>query len=274
MSGVEHVRVEENVLVARVGDRELRAEVFRPARQEQPAIGILMLPGGGWRNCDRSPLGERYGFALAEDGYVMVAGEYRVTSEAQWPAQIHDVKAGIRWMRANHEYLGIDPSLIVIAGKSAGGHLALLAAGTPNMPEFEGDGGNAGAGSEVAAVVGSSPVSDIAEMARNSDLEPLFGPSPSEELLAAANPMTYIDENYPPSLVFHGTADINVHHSMTEVFCKALERSGVPFDLHMYAGQDHFFDRVPPFRRAVTDAMGLFIGRYVGAKEPAPAANG
>ena len=269
---MKSVKVEENVLVATAGDRELRAEVFRPVRQDGPAIGILMLPGGGWRNCDRSPLGERYGFALAEDGYVMVAGEYRVTSEAMWPAQIHDVKANIRWMRANHENLGIDPSLIVLAGKSAGGHLALLAAGTPHKPEFEGEGGNPGVSSEVAAVVGSSPASDIAEMARVSDLEHLFGPKPSDELLAAANPMTYIDASYPPSLVFHGTADVNVHHSMTQAFCEALEKNGVPFDLHMYAGQDHFFDRVPPFRRAVTDAMGLFITRYVAVPEPAPAA--
>ena len=251
---MSNVKVEENVPVAKGGDRELRAEIFRPARQDGSTIGILMLPGGGWRNCDRSPLGERYGLALAEDGYVMVAGEYRVTSEAAWPAQIHDVKAGIRWMRENHQALGIDPDRIVLAGKSAGGHLALLAAGTPNLPEFEGDGGNDGVSSEVAAVVGSSPASDIVEMARIGDLEPLFGPNPPDEVLAAANPMTYIDENYPPSLVFHGTADNNVHHSMTLAFCEALERCGVPFDLHMYAGQDHFFDRVPPFRRAVTDA--------------------
>ena len=88
----------------------------------------------------------------------MVGAEYRVMSEAPWPAQIQDVKANIRWMRANHEMLGIDPSLIVVAGKSAGGHLALLAAGTPDAPEFEGDGGNSGISSEVTAVIGSSPV--------------------------------------------------------------------------------------------------------------------
>ena len=266
------IKVDENVLVARVGDRELRAEVFRPANQSAPVPGILMLPGGGWRNADRSPLGERYGLALAADGYVMVGAEYRVMSEAPWPAQIQDVKANIRWMRANHEMLGIDPSLIVVAGKSAGGHLALLAAGTPNAPEFEGDGGNPGVSSEVAAVVGSSPVSDISGTARNPDLEPMFGASPSDELIAAANPMTYVNEKYPPVLIFHGTADVNVHHSMTFAFCDALERSGIPFDMHIYAGQNHFFDRVPPFCKAVTDAIGVFISRYVPIPEPVAAA--
>ena len=272
MSEISEIRVDENVLVARVGEKELRAEVFRPASQSEPVPGILMLPGGGWRNADRSPLGERYGLALAADGYVCVAGEYRVMDEAPWPAQIQDVKASIRWMRANHEMLGIDPSLIVVAGKSAGGHLALLAAGTPNMAEFEGDGGNPGTSSEVAGVVGSSPVSDISGMAGRPDLEPLFGANPSDELVAAANPMTYLNENYPPALIFHGTSDPNVDHHMSMAFCDALEKCGVPFDLHLYAGQNHFFDRVPPFRRAVTDAIGLFIGRYVPIPEPVPAA--
>ena len=266
------IKVEENVVVANAGGRELKVEVFRPANPTGPVIGILMLPGGGWRNADRSPLGERYGLALARDGFVCVAGEYRVMDEAPWPAQIQDVKANIRWMRANSENLGIDPTMIVVAGKSAGGHLALLAAGTPNLEEFEGDGGNPGVGTEVAGVVGSSPVSDISALAATPELEPMFGANPSADVIAAANPMSYVDENYPPALIFHGTSDTRVDHTMTTAFCKLLEEKGVPFDLHLYAGQDHFFDRVPPFRQAVTDAIGLFISRYVPVREPVPAA--
>ena len=265
-------KVEENVVVANVGGRDLKADVYRPANPSGPMIGILMLPGGGWRNCDRAPLGERYGLALARDGFVCVAGEYRVMTEAPWPAQIQDVKANIRWMRANSGSLGIDPSLIVVAGKSAGGHLALLAAGTPNLKEFEGDGGNPGVGSEVAGVIGSSPVSDISTAAATPELEPMFGLNPSAAAIAAANPMSYINENYPPALIFHGTSDTRVDHLMTMAFSKALEERGVPFDLHLYAGQDHFFDRVPPFCEAVTDAIGLFISRYVPVRDTVAAA--
>ena len=95
--------------------------------------------------------------------------------------------------------------------------------------------------------------------------------SPSDELIAAANPMTYVNEKYPPALIFHGTADVNVHHSMSFAFCDALEKSGVPFDLHIYAGQNNFFDRVPPFCKAVTDAIGVFISRHVPIPEPVAA---
>lgn len=266
------VKVEENVLVAAVAGRDLKADVYRPANPSGPVIGILMLPGGGWRNCDRSPLGERYGLALARDGFVCVAGEYRVMDEAPWPAQIQDVKANIRWMRANSGSLGIDPSLIVVAGKSAGGHLALLAAGTPNLKEFEGGGGNLGVSSEVAGVIGSSPVCDISGIAATPELEPMFGANPSPEVVAAANPMSYVNGSYPPALIFHGTSDTRVHHSTTMAFCKALEENEVPFDLHLYAGQDHFFDRVPPFCEAVTDAIDLFISRYVPVRETVPVA--
>jgi acetyl esterase/lipase len=191
--------------------------------------------------------------------------------EALWPAQIHDVKTAIRWVRANSESLGIEPSQIVIAGKSSGGQLALLAAGTPNLAEFEGNGGNPGVSTDVAGVVGSAPVSNMTDFAERRDLEPLFGANPSPELLKAISPITYANENYPPTLIFHGTADTRVHHHETVRFFEKLEQAGVPVDLHLYAGQDHFFDREPHFYQAVADAVALFISRCVPLREPVTA---
>ena len=165
------VVVEEGLVIGKGGERELKVDVFRPANQSGSVPGVLFMPGGGWRNCDRAALAERYGYPLAKHGYVCVNGEYRVTDEAPWPAQIHDVKMAIRWVRANSSSLGIDPSRMVIAGKSSGGQLALLAAGTPNQAEFEGDGSNLGVNTEVAGAVGSSPVSETTCLAA-------FTPSP------------------------------------------------------------------------------------------------
>ena len=119
------VTIEENVVIGRGGDRDLLVDIIKPGNLSGPVPGILFLPGGGWRRADRTPLTERYGIGLANHGYVCVVGEYRTMDEAPWPAQIQDVKANIRWMRANAGMLGIDPSLIVVAGKSAGGLLAL-----------------------------------------------------------------------------------------------------------------------------------------------------
>src|SRR5262249_13438740 len=124
------ISMEENVVIHTVAGRALHVDIFRPANTSGPVQGLLFLPGGGWQTANRAPLKERYGMRMAQRGYVCVTGEYRVMDEAPWPAQIQDVKAMIRWMRANSERLGIDPAAIVVGGKSAGGHLALLAAGT------------------------------------------------------------------------------------------------------------------------------------------------
>ncbi len=237
---MSEVRVEENIIVADLGGRELKVDVFRPAHASGSVPGLLFLPGGGWQTADRAPLGERYGVRMAEHGYVFVAGEYRVMAEAPWPAQIQDVKATIRWMRANSDSLGIEPSRIAVAGKSAGGQLALLAAGARQAGEFDGDGGNAAFSSEVAAVVGVSPVSDLREWGLRPALEPLFGQNPAADVLNAASPISYVDQDYPPALLIHGTSDQRVPHAMTMRMFQALEQAGVPVDLHLFAGQDHF----------------------------------
>jgi acetyl esterase/lipase len=260
------IRMEESIVVSRPEGRDLKVDIFHPASASGPVPGLLFLPGGGWRTADRTPLKDRYGVRMAQRGLLCVGGEYRVMDEAPWPAQVQDVKAIIRWMRANSGRLGIDPSLIVVGGKSAGGHLALLAAGTAGVTEFEGEGGAAGVSSEVAAAVAVAPVSDIAEYARTHDMQPLFGHSPSMDDLNSANPPSYVRKDYPPTLLAHGTADQRVPHSMTLRMYQALEGAGVPVDLHLYAGQDHSFDQDPQFCEAIADAIALFIARYVPAQ--------
>jgi acetyl esterase/lipase len=261
-----NVRMEENVVIHTVGGRELKVDIFRPENAPGPVQGLLFLPGGGWQTANRAPLKERYGFRMAQRGYVCVAGEYRVMDEAAWPAPIQDVKATIRWMRANSESLGVDPAAIIVGGKSAGGHLALLAAGTRGLDEFEGDSGNPTVSSEVAAVVGVAPVADLTEWARRPTMVKLFGANPSPEIVEAASPIAHVNRDYPPTLLVHGTADSRVPHAMTIRMYQSLEQAGVPVDLHLYAGQDHFFDQEPQFCDAIADAMAFFIARYVPAR--------
>ena len=261
------VSIEQNVVIGKGGDRDLLVDIIKPSNRSGPVPGILFLPGGGWNTADRTPLTERYGIALANHEYVFVAGEYRVMSEAPWPAQVQDAKASIRWMRANADELGIDPSLIVVAGKSAGGQIALVAAGAQDLMEFEGDGGNSGVSSRVAAVVGVSPVSTVIDRAKSPAFEPMFGKNPTDEFIAAASPVSYANANYPPALFLHGTMDDRVPHATTMTMYQKLEDAGVPVDLHLFAGQDHFFDREAHFAKAVTDAMHLFISRYVPVRE-------
>ncbi len=258
---MSNIRIDENVEVGAVAGRTLHADIFYPDNPLGPVPGLLFLPGGGWRTADRAPLKDRFGLHMAKHGYLFVAGEYRVMDEAPWPAQIQDVKAIIRWMRTHHERLGIDPSAIVIGGKSAGGHLALLAAGAQGIDAFEG-GDDADVSSEVTAVIGVAPVSDLTAWARRPAMEPLFGADPSADVMRAASPIAYASGAYPPTLLIHGTADETVPHAMTMRMYDALEQANVPVDLHLYAGHDHFFDREPRCGEAVANAMAFFMHRY------------
>ena len=96
----------------------------------------------------------------------------------------------------------------------------------------------------------------------------LFGGNPSAEIVEAASPITYANGDYPPTLFVHGTADDRVPHAMTMRMYQALEQAGVPVDLHLYAGQDHFFDQEPQFSAAVAAAMACFMARYVPVRMP------
>lgn len=261
------IRTEMDVTAVSVEGRDLNVDVFHPAGNAN-GVGIVFLPGGGFRTANRAGLHERYAYRMAERGYVFIATEYRVMDEAPWPAQIHDAKALIRWARASSGRLGIDPARIVLGGASAGGNLALLASGTQGNPAYEGGGGNEGVGSDVAAVIAVYPVTDVTGRGNDESREPLYGKNPSPEFLRAASPLYQVSPNNPPTMLVHGTSDTMVHHTMSTRFYDALQEAGVPADLYLYAGQDHIFDREPAFAEAVATHMALFIERYVPATVP------
>ena len=265
------VIVEENVVVPSTDGYELRVDVARPADSSVPAPALLFLPGGGWVTANRELLKGRYGIPMAERGYVCVTGEYRVMEQAIWPAAIQDVKSILRWMRANSDRLGIDPERIALGGKSAGGHLALLAAGTNGLAEFDGDGPNAAFSSRISAVIGVAPASDIREHWRRPPLENYTAADPSDAALTAANPIERVSADFPPTLLIHGTSDDRVPHQMTLRMFAALEQAGVPTDLKLLAGEGHMFDGNPEFSAAIVEAMTLFLGRYVAAPATAEA---
>jgi dipeptidyl aminopeptidase/acylaminoacyl peptidase len=96
----------------------------------------------------------------------------------------------------------------------------------------------------------------------------LFGENPAAEIVKAASPIAHVNGDYPPTLLVHGTADTRVPHAMTMRMYQALEQAGVPVDLYLYAGQDHFFDQEAQFCDAIANAMAFFIARYVPVQQP------
>lgn len=263
------VTIDEGVVIGRGGGRDLKADVFTPPGRPEDAPGVLLVHGGAWRQGDRSQL-RGYGILLGRLGYVCLTCEYRLSGEAQWPAQIHDVKAALRWMRANRARLGLDPAKIAVEGNSAGGHLALMAAGTPNLPAFEGEGGNPGVDTSVAACIAFyAPAELVRGRAAEIDVESeLMGPGASEDAYRAASPLTYARRDFPPTLLMHGSNDELVSDREGLKMYEALSRAGASAELHIYAGQPHAFDAASLFGRQSAAIMDLFLRRYVVEKAP------
>lgn len=272
MSDKGRVKIEEGVAFGMGGGRELLCDVYHPPGDPAAAPAVLLLHGGSWRNGDRSQL-RGYGILLGREGYVCVAPDYRLLGESPWPAQIHDVKAAIRWVRAKADRLGVDPDRIAVEGNSAGGHLALLAAGTPDDPELEGEGGNEGVSTKVAAAIGVYPPVLFTHDAYEEGGLPIRVLSDpdlgSPEMASAASPMHHVDATFPPTLLIHGTADELVPRTASVRMYERLLDAGVPVELHMYAEQRHAFDVQPQFGRQCAAEMLLFLGRYLHDRAPA-----
>ena len=265
----ERVRIDEGLVFGTGGGRELRCDRYTPPGDPEGAPAVLLLHGGAWRSGDRTQL-RGYGIRLGMAGYVCVAAEYRLAAEAPWPAQIEDVKASIRWLRATAREHGVDPERIVAQGNSAGGHLALLAAGTPGLADFEGTGGHPGVPTDVAAAVAIYAPTRLPRVptdlfATPAQLERRADGGEVEEAARLASPVTHVAGDFPPTLLIHGDADEVVPVEASLQLHRALREAGVPVELHVYPEQPHAFDAQPDFGRRCAAEMAFFLDRYVGA---------
>lgn len=207
----------------------------------RPLPLVVFIHGGAWRAGSKDGAWGRLHTLLGDGEYAGAAINYRLTDEATWPAQIHDCKAAIRWLRANAEELGIDPERIAVWGTSAGGHLVAMLGVAGDVPELEGElGPLADVSSEVAAVVNFFGPANLLTMGDHpSTMDHNAADSPESKLIGGklqdhpdkannASPQHWISEGDEPSLIVHGTKDQLVPYPQSVEFEKALEAAGVP----------------------------------------------
>ncbi|MDR3403165.1 MAG: alpha/beta hydrolase [Chthoniobacter sp.] len=224
---------------ARVGDLSLQLDLYIPPAQHGPLI--VYVHGGAWRGGSKTemPLG-----LLIQEGFAVASVDYRLSPQAQFPAQVHDIKAAIRFLRAQQSGLGIDARRIVIAGASAGGHLAALVGVTNGNKELEGNvGTNPGQSSDVQGIIslfGASNLMTILDQStehgrsvRVPALQLLLGGQPTEkpELAKLASPVEHIDAHDPPLLLLHGDADPQMPPEQSKELAAAYEKAGLPVKL-------------------------------------------
>lgn len=206
----------ENVQYAEVDGIALALDIHLPDGAPNPPL-VVFVHGGGWRAGTKAsgvPL------EFVENGYAVASIDFRQSTQAPFPAQIHDIKAAIRFLRANAGAYGYDSSRIAVTGASSGAHLATLAGVTNGHPELEGSvGEHLDASSDVHAIISYFGASDLTTILSQSTpfglsirepaLAQLLGDLPDQvpALAELASPVLHVDAQDPPLLLLHGDRD-------------------------------------------------------------------
>ena len=214
-----------------------KLDIYLPDEGEGPFPVILSIHGGAFMGCDKADLQVLPMLEGLKRGYAVVAVNYRLSWEAIFPALVHDVKAAVRWIRANAARYHFDPERVAAWGGSAGGYLSSMLGTSAGIPELEDLSlGNPDQPSNIQAVVdwfgptdslkmdeqlaagGLAPIEGAEHSGANSPESLLLGAKITEipDRVRAANPATYVRENAPPFLIQHGVSDpvVPVQQSM------------------------------------------------------------
>ena len=231
---------------------------------------LVYVHGGAWRSGSRTDVPVK---ALVERGFALASVDYRLSPEAKFPANMHDLKAAIRFLRAKQGELGIKADRIVVIGSSAGGHLAALVGVTNGHRELEGAvGDHSGHSSDVQGIVSFYGASNLETILAQSTphglsvrvpaLELLLGELPEKNpaLARLASPVTHVDANDPPMLLIHGDQDPQMPVNQSLELQAVYERAGLRVEFINVHGGAHggprfydasMLDRVERFLRSL-----------------------
>jgi acetyl esterase/lipase len=250
------VVVEANLVYGRVGDVDLLLDLAHPTEGAGPRPAIVFIHGGAWAGGSRTDYRSTIERA-ARRGYVAATIDYRLTQvdlktkvgKVPFPAQIHDCKCAIRWLRSVATTYHIDVNRIGVSGGSAGGHLSLLVGLIDPMAGLEGNGGHAEQSSRVQAVVNyCGPTELSAAYADVNDVQVFLNalcggtPESAAEAYRVASPVTYVSMDAPPVLTLHGEKDTIVLVSQARLFDDAMKKAGARHELIVFEGSGHAFE--------------------------------
>lgn len=241
-------KVVRDVEYARVETQSLKLDLHLP-REKSRAPLIVWSHGGAWRSGSKSgmPLG-----ALVEEGYAVASVDYRLSTQAKFPAQIHDLKGAIRFLRGHGKEWALPTQKIVIAGDSAGGHLAALVGVSNGNAELEGEVGNdRSQSSDVQGIISFYGAGNLTTILKQSTphglsvrvpaLDLLLGGQPEDlpALARLASPVFHVDRSDPPLLLLHGDQDPQMPINQAHELCGAYKKAGAPVQFEVVHGAGH-----------------------------------
>lgn len=255
---------------ATVDGRPLGLDLHLPANVAAPPL-VVYLHGGAWSAGSKS----QYPAFLVARGYAVASLDFRSTNDARFPANVHDIKAGIRFLRANAQRHGYRSDRIAVVGASSGGHLAALVGVTNGHAALEGTlGGHRGESSAVQAIVswyGASNLMTILSQSTPGGLEVrvpalqrLLGAAPDAvpELARLASPVSHVDATDPPLLLLHGDQDAQMPINQSHELEGAYRKAGLPAEFFVLHGVGHVGE--PFFQGEPAEQVIAFLGRTIG----------
>ena len=250
----EGITVHRDLVYVPDGHERQKLDLYIPDSGENLPL-IIWIHGGAWRGGNKT---HYVPMAYLKAGYAGASINYCLSQHAIFPAQIEDVKAAVRWLRANAETYRLDPNRFAAWGSSAGGHLVAMLGTTGDVAEFE-VGENLEVSSRLQAVVDYFGPTDFLQMdaqrlpdglvhdAPDSPESQLVGGPIQEhkDRVAQANPITYVSKDDPPFLIIHGDRDKLVPYQQSVLLNKALEEVGVSVTFYKVEGGGHGWFRDP-----------------------------
>lgn len=256
-----------NVTYARYGERTLEMDIYRPKATSKQLPAVVCIHGGGWAKGNRTSHA-KIAQALAARGYVAATISYRLSGEAPFPAQIHDCKAAVRFLRANAKKYGINADQIGAIGLSAGGHLTALLATSSHVKELEGDGGNAKFSSTIQAAVPMGAQTDL-ESGRTRNISKsedrgkiwrqfLGGAHEARmKTYQLASPLYHLDSMDPPCWFITGEKDDP--STQADKFRQRLQKLGICSGMTIIKDGPHgFLNKQIWFDEMINDADKFF----------------
>jgi acetyl esterase/lipase len=239
------------------GYRPLLLDLYLPP-PGKTSVPLVVFVHGGTRRGDSRNAGAIMDFPatlaqLAARGFVVASVNNRLMKEAHFPAQIQDVKAAIRFLRANAGKYHIDPARAIVWGASAGGHLAAMTAATCNVAAFQPETGDKSASDCVQAAVIWFGVFDWRPLPSDPDTEALIGCKDCPDQQAKMSPVSWVSSGTAPMLLIHGEADTAVPVQQSRDMAARLTKAGVPVETLYIPGVDHqFIGKTQETTRAAT----------------------
>ncbi|WP_462409567.1 prolyl oligopeptidase family serine peptidase [Neobacillus sp. Marseille-QA0830] len=249
----DNVELLPNINYSKEDSNSAKLHLLIPKNANKLLPLIIFIKGGGW---GKNHPQKSFSFIpqlvqFARQGYVVASVQHRTSHEAKFPAQLHDIKAAVRYLKANAEQYHINPARVGVWGSSSGGHLAALLGTTGGVDPLEGDVGHPSLDSRVQAVVDWYGPTDFLQMSKFPSEVDFDAPDSPESMLIGgpiqelpekvklANPITYITPDDPPFLIMHGDKDKRVPYNQSVLLYQALKKANVEVTMYQIQGAGH-----------------------------------